>query len=263
MWKCEGLILYGPGRAWATITLIWTGWVRAGPWAHGPGPGRAGDCWAHGEHWFLAPAPSRKKFSGNCLVCLKGNCRGFQQTPSEIKSVISLPIILMSKLKSFGVAPTSPRPILRFALLTTLPTWGAKVSLVSRVIARSRTSPTCSSLVSSIKYGVRTGARLRVIVNDLHLLGFKVNPHLTDQAVRRSSQAKQSGSFTVWRAVQDERPLEVLTPARFFMLHVHTLQYNDLFHQPIPSYTFIVEREIKKLEDKHYPLFISSKNSEI
>ena len=44
-------VLYGPGRAWVTITLIWTGWVRAGPWVHGLGPGRAGDCWAHGEHW--------------------------------------------------------------------------------------------------------------------------------------------------------------------------------------------------------------------
>ena len=47
-------------------------------------------------------------------MCLKGNCWGFQQTPSEIKPGISIPILFMPKLKSFGVAPTSP--ILQFEL---------------------------------------------------------------------------------------------------------------------------------------------------
>ena len=57
---------------------------------------------------FLAPAPRRKKISGCCLMCLKDNCQGFQKTPLEIMPGVSLPIFFMSKLKSFGVAPTSP-----------------------------------------------------------------------------------------------------------------------------------------------------------
>ena len=57
---------------------------------------------------FLAPAPRRKKISGNCLVRLKDNCPGFQKTPLEIMSGVSLHIFFMPKLKSFGVAPTSP-----------------------------------------------------------------------------------------------------------------------------------------------------------
>ena len=57
---------------------------------------------------FLVPAPRRKKISGNCLVCLKDNCPGFQKTPLEIMPGVSLPIFFMPKLKSFGVAPTSP-----------------------------------------------------------------------------------------------------------------------------------------------------------
>ena len=69
--------------------------------------------------------------------------------------------------------------------------------------------------------------------------------------------------FTVWGAVQDEGPLEVLTPARCFKLHVDTLHYYGVFHYLIPSYAFIVERQIKNLEDKHYPMSISCKSSEI
>ena len=57
---------------------------------------------------FLAPAPRRKKISGNCLMCLKDNCQGFQKTPLEIMPGTSLPIFFMPKLKSFGVASTSP-----------------------------------------------------------------------------------------------------------------------------------------------------------
>ena len=57
---------------------------------------------------FLAPAPRRKKISGNCLMCLKDNCQGFQKTPLEIMPGTSLPIFFMPKLKSFSVAPTSP-----------------------------------------------------------------------------------------------------------------------------------------------------------
>ena len=57
---------------------------------------------------FLAPAARRKKISGNCLMCLKDNCQGFQKTPLEIMPGVSLPIFFMPKLKSFGVAPTSP-----------------------------------------------------------------------------------------------------------------------------------------------------------
>ena len=57
---------------------------------------------------FLAPAPRQYKISRNCLLCLKDNCPGFQQTPSEIMPGVYLPIFFMPKLKSFGVAPTSP-----------------------------------------------------------------------------------------------------------------------------------------------------------
>ena len=57
---------------------------------------------------FLASAARRKKISGNCLMCLKDNCQGFQKTPLEIMPGVSLPIFFMPKLKSFGVAPTSP-----------------------------------------------------------------------------------------------------------------------------------------------------------
>ena len=41
-------------------------------------------------------------------MCLKDNCQGFQKTPLEIMPGVSLPIFFMPKLKSFGVAPTSP-----------------------------------------------------------------------------------------------------------------------------------------------------------
>ena len=57
---------------------------------------------------FLAPAPRRKKISGNCLMCLKDNCQGFQKPRLEIMPGVSLPIFFMPELKSFGVAPTSP-----------------------------------------------------------------------------------------------------------------------------------------------------------
>ena len=57
---------------------------------------------------FLAPASRRQKTSGHCLVCLKDNCQDFQKTPLEIMPGVSLPIFFMPKLKSFGVAPTSP-----------------------------------------------------------------------------------------------------------------------------------------------------------
>ena len=40
---------------------------------------------------FLAPAPRRKKISGNCLVCFKDYCPCFQKTPSEILPGIPLP----------------------------------------------------------------------------------------------------------------------------------------------------------------------------
>ena len=46
-------------------------------------------------------------------------------------------------------------------------------------------------------------------------------------------------------------PFGVFAPARTFMLHVYILQYYCVFHQHIPSYAFIVERQIMKLEDKH------------
>ena len=38
----------------------------------------------------------------------KDNYLGFQKTPSEIMSGVPLHIFFMSKLKSFGIAPTSP-----------------------------------------------------------------------------------------------------------------------------------------------------------
>ena len=41
-------------------------------------------------------------------MCLKDNCQGFQKTPLEIMPGVSLPIFFMPKLKSFGIAPTSP-----------------------------------------------------------------------------------------------------------------------------------------------------------
>ena len=58
---------------------------------------------------FSAPASRRNKISENCLVCLKDNCPGFQQRSSEIMPGVSLSIFFMSKLKSSGVAPTSPK----------------------------------------------------------------------------------------------------------------------------------------------------------
>ena len=54
-----------------------------------------------------APVPRRNKILGNVLVCLKENCPGFQQTPLDIMSGVSLPIF-MSKLKSFDAATTFP-----------------------------------------------------------------------------------------------------------------------------------------------------------
>ena len=52
-----------------------------------------------------APVPGRDKILGNVLVCLKENCPGFQQTPLDIMSGVSLPIS-MTKLKSFDATPT-------------------------------------------------------------------------------------------------------------------------------------------------------------
>ena len=78
---------------------------------------------------FLAPAARRKKISGNCLMCLKDNCQGFQKTPLEIMSGVSLPIFFMPKLKSFGVAPTSPTytyTISTFILMSIAQVWYIK-----------------------------------------------------------------------------------------------------------------------------------------
>ena len=54
-----------------------------------------------------APVPRRNKILENVFVCLKENYPGFQQTPLDIMSGVSLPIF-MSKLKSFDAAPTFP-----------------------------------------------------------------------------------------------------------------------------------------------------------
>ena len=74
------------------------------------------------------------------------------------------------------------RPSARLALLTTSVTCASNVSLVSSVTPRSFILLTCSSSVPATEYLVWTGARLRVIVKDLHFAGFRVSPHLTDHA---------------------------------------------------------------------------------
>ena len=59
----------------------------------------------------FAPAHKRNQISGNCFVRLKGSCREFRQTPSvRYYARDPLPVFSMSKLKSFGVAPTSRTP---------------------------------------------------------------------------------------------------------------------------------------------------------
>ena len=55
---------------------------------------------------FSSCAQTKQNFGK--LLHLKDNCPDFQQTPSEIMPAVSLPIFFMPKLKSFGVAPTSP-----------------------------------------------------------------------------------------------------------------------------------------------------------
>ena len=62
---------------------------------------------------FLVRALRRMTTSGKYLVHFQGNCLGFQLKPSELFSDVSLPIVFMSELKSFGVAPTSPTVIFK------------------------------------------------------------------------------------------------------------------------------------------------------
>ena len=46
-----------------------------------------------------APVPRRNKILGNVLVCLKENCPGFQRTPLDIMSGVSLPILYVQTQK--------------------------------------------------------------------------------------------------------------------------------------------------------------------
>ena len=50
--------------------------------------------------WYLRLLVLRRnKILGNVLVCLKENCPGFQQTPLDIMSGVSLPILYVQTQK--------------------------------------------------------------------------------------------------------------------------------------------------------------------
>ena len=96
------------------------------------------------------------------------------------------------------------RPRDRLAVQTMFEMCGAKVNFEYKITPRSLISLTWSSWIPAIQYDVWTGARLRVIVNDLHFVGLRVRPQLADHVynwVRSFCSASPSAGQVILRKI--------------------------------------------------------------